>query len=347
MADPIPTGPREAEIITSEEMEEDRQRLRRLAEQLDWLVTEALHPCAAGLDTADTAGLLRAMNAEDATVSAAVGEVLPAVGEAVERIVSAFQGGGRLFYIGAGTSGRLGVLDASECPPTFGTEPELVKGVIAGGRRALVRSSEGLEDDGPRGWLDLRQAGARAGDVVVGITASTRTPYVVEALKQAREAGLTTIYLTCNPSGAPGVEADVTINPVVGPELVAGSTRLKAGTATKMVLNMLTTAAFVKMGKTYGNLMVDMRPVSDKLRARARRIVMLACGVDFDTADSALRGSREEVMTAILMLRGPMSADEAGRILEERDRGGGIRRLLGGRPPAYSESPEEPSGEEE
>lgn len=326
-------------------MNEDTQRLRLLAEQLDWLVTEALHPCTAQLDTMDTAELLRAMNAEDAAVSGAVEKVLGAVEEAVEQIVAVFRNGGGLFYIGAGTSGRLGVLDASECPPTFGVDPELVRGVIAGGRQALVRSSEGLEDEGRQGWLDLKEAGARAGDVVVGITASTRTPYVVEALKEARDAGLITIYLTCNPSGAPGVGADVTINPVVGPELVAGSTRLKAGTATKMILNMLTTAAFVKMGKTYGSLMVDLRPVSDKLRARARRIVMLACGVDFDSADAALRHASEEVMVAILMLRGPMTLEGARRALEGRRRQDGIRRLLSGRPPAYSETRQDLSGE--
>ena len=318
-------------------MDEDRQHLRRLAEQLDWLVTEALHPAAGQLDIMDTVSLLRAMNAEDAAVSGAVEKVLPAVEEAVERIVAALGRGGRLFYLGAGTSGRLGVLDASECPPTFGTDPDLVKGVIAGGRQALVRSSEGLEDEGHHGWLDLKEAGAGAGDVVVGITASTRTPYVVEALASARAAGLTTIYLTCNPHGAPGVEADVTINPVVGPELIAGSTRLKAGTATKMVLNMLTTATFVSMGKVYGNLMVDVRLVSDKLRARARRIVMLACGVDFDEADAALREADEEVKVAILVLQGPMTLEEARRAIEGRDRKVGIRQLLAGRPPAYTE----------
>lgn len=319
-------------------MDQDRQHLRQLADQLGWLVTEAIQPEALPLDIMETADLLMVMNNEDATVAEAVREVLPAIEEAVELIVAALRQGGRLFYIGAGTSGRLGVLDASECPPTFGIDPDLVKGIIAGGPPALLRSSEGLEDEGEQGWHDLHDAGAAEGDVVVGITASTRTPYVVEALRRAKAAGLKTVYFTCNPEGLPDVEADVAINPVVGPELVAGSTRLKAGTATKMVLNMLTTAAFVRLGKTYGRLMVDLRPVSDKLRARARRIVMLACDVDFDRADAVLREAEEEVMVAILMLRGGRVVEEAREELEGDGRLTGIRKLLGGRPPAYSES---------
>jgi N-acetylmuramic acid 6-phosphate etherase len=322
-------------------VDQDRQHLRKLAEQLDWLVTEALLPEALPLDTMETSELLRAMNSEDAAVADAVRVVLPAVEEAVELITAAMRQDGRLFYIGAGTSGRLGVLDASECPPTFGTDPDMIKGVIAGGPPALIRSSEGLEDDGEQGWRDLRDAGAAEGDVVVGITASTRTPYVVEALRSAKEAGLATIYFTCNPEGVPDVEADVTINPVVGPELVAGSTRLKAGTATKMVLNMLTTAAFVRLGKTYGGLMVDLRPVSDKLRARARRIVMLACDVDFDGADTALREAEDDVMAAILMLRGGRTVDLALKELEGEGRMKGLRELLDGQPPAYAESGDE------
>lgn len=314
---------------------EDRERLRELADRLERLVTEALNPASAELDTLDTTSLLKLINAEDATVAAVVEHVLPAVAEAVDLIVDAVRSGGRLFYLGAGTSGRLGVLDASECPPTFGSDPELVTGVIAGGQAALIRSSEGLEDDGGQGWRDLENAGAREGDVVVGITASTRTPYVVEGLSLARTAGLRTVYFTCNPDGAPGVEADVTINPVVGPEVLAGSTRMKAGTATKMVLNMLTTATFVRLGKTFGNLMIDLRPVSDKLRARARRIVMLACGVDFDEADSTLRETGEDVKAAILMLLGPMPAAEAKQKAAESDRP--LRDILGGRPPAHLE----------
>ena len=316
-------------------MNDDRERLRALSEQLDLLVTEALNPSSADLDILDINSLLRVINREDASVAGAVEKVLPAVAEAVTLIIGVFRSGGRLFYLGAGTSGRLGVLDASECPPTFGTEPEMVKGVIAGGEAALVRSSEGMEDDGERGWLDLEAAGAGSGDVVVGITASTRTPYVVAGLAEARRRGLATVYLTCNPEGAPGVNADVTINPVVGPEVVAGSTRMKAGTVTKLVLNMLTTGAFVSMGKTYGNLMVDLRPVSDKLRARARRIVMIACGVGFDEADDALRKTGEDTKAAILLIRGPMdreAAVEAASAAEAK-----LRDLLDGRPPAHQE----------
>ncbi len=316
-------------------MNDDRDRLRALADRLELLVTEALNPSSADLDTLGTTALLRIINAEDASVAAAAERVLPAIAEAVDLIVESFRAGGRLFYLGAGTSGRLGVLDASECPPTFGTDPTLVTGVIAGGEPALIRSSEGIEDDGPRGWADLEAAGARPGDVVVGITASTRTPYVVEGLSEAGRSGLTTIYLTCNPEGAPGIEVDVTINPVVGPEVVAGSTRMKAGTATKLILNMLSTATFARMGKTYGNLMVDLRPVSDKLRARARRIVMIACGVDFEEADEALRETGEATKAAILRIRGPMEpreAVEAAGVAEAR-----LRDLLKGRPPAHQE----------
>lgn len=312
---------------------EDRENLRTLSEQLDWLVTESLPDGAPHPDTLPTIDFLRVMNREDAGVAAAVEAVLPAVAEAVELIVSSFEHGGRLFYTGAGTSGRLGVLDASECPPTFGSDPSRVTGIIAGGRDALVRSSEGREDEREQGWRDLEEAGAERGDVVVGITASTRTPYVLGALESARAGGLATIYLTCNPHGAPGVEVDVAINPVTGPEILAGSTRLKSGTATKMILNMLTTAAFVKMGKVYGNLMVDVRPTSDKLRARARRIVMLACGVGFDEADGALRSAAEEVRIAILMLRGGLGVDEAQSLVDREGPGKGIRELLDGLPP--------------
>jgi len=313
---------------------EDREHLRTLAEQLNWLVTESLPREMPHPDMLDTLELVRLMNREDAGIAGAVEAVLPAVAEGIDLIASSFGQGGRLFYIGAGTSGRLGVLDASECPPTFGSDPSRVTGIIAGGRDALIRSSEGLEDDGERGWADLEDAGVGPGDVVVGITASTRTPYVLGALARARARGVGTIYLTCNPEGIPGVEADVTINPVVGPEIVAGSTRLKAGTATKMIVNMLTTATFVKRGKVYGNLMVDVRPVSDKLRARARRIVMLACGVEFDEADAALRSASDEVRIAILMLRGGLEEDEARSLVDRSGSGRGIRDLLDGLPPA-------------
>ncbi len=311
---------------------EDRERLRHLADHLEGLVTEALHPAASDLDTLDTPALLERMNSEDAGVTGAVAAVLPAVAAAVDRIVPVLAGGGRLFYLGAGTSGRLGVLDASECPPTFGVAPGTVTGIIAGGPSALVRSSEGMEDDGEAGWRDLEAAGAGSGDVVVGITASTRTPYVVTGLARAKQHGLTTIYLMCNARRETGVAADVTIAPVLGPELLAGSTRLKAGTATKMILNMLTTASFVRLGRTYGDLMVDLRPVSDKLRARARRIVMLACGVDFEAADEALRAVDERVKAAILSVRGGLSPEEAVAAAAS-DRG--VRELLGGIPPAH------------
>ncbi|MFO7768177.1 MAG: N-acetylmuramic acid 6-phosphate etherase [bacterium] len=314
---------------------DDVERIRRLAEELEGLVTEELHPAAGELDALTTRELVGLMNREDRRVPEAVGEVLDEVARAADLVAAALSSGGRLFYAGAGTSGRLGVLDASECPPTFGADPDRVVGVIAGGRGALVRSSEGLEDRSAAGWEDLEAAGASAGDVVVGITASTRTPYVLGALGGARKAGLNTVYLTCNPGGQQGVEADVTIHPVLGPEVIAGSTRLKAGTATKLILNMITTAAFVRKGHAYGNLMVDIRPVSDKLRARARRIVMLACGVGFEEADRALREADEEVKTAVVMLRNGTGPERAREALEAT--GGVLRQAVGGRPPAFIE----------
>jgi N-acetylmuramic acid 6-phosphate etherase len=272
------------------------------------------------------------MNDDDRQVAESIQQQLPRIEDAVIRIAEALSAGGRLFYLGAGTSGRLGVLDASECPPTFGTDPELVTGIIAGGDPALRRSSEGIEDAPEQGWLDLEAAGAGPGDVLVGITASTRTPYVVGALRRAREEGLVTVFLTCNPASVDDIDSDVTIQPVLGPEIVAGSTRLKAGTATKMILNMLSTAVFVRLGRSYGNLMVDIRPVSDKLRARARRIVMLAAGTSFDAADGALRSAGEEVRTAIVMLRAGLEAPEARTLLEST--GGDLRKALGGDGPA-------------
>lgn len=315
-------------------MNEDRERLRKLADQLDGLVTEALHPAAGDLDILPPAQILRLMNEGDRQVAESIRKQLPQIEDAVSRIVEVLSAGGRLFYLGAGTSGRLGVLDASECPPTFGTEPELVTAIIAGGDPALRRSSEGIEDAPGRGWLDLEAAGAGPGDVLVGITASRRTPYVVAALRRAREAGLLTVFLTCNPDPVDEIGADVTIQPVLGPEIVAGSTRLKAGTATKMILNMLSTAAFVCLGRSYGNLMVDIRPVSDKLRARARRIVMLAAGAGFDAADAALRSAGEEVRTAIVMLRAGLGAPEARTLLESA--GGDLRSVLEGAGPAFT-----------
>jgi len=314
---------------------DDVERMRRLTEELENLITEDPHPAAGELDALSTRGLVELMNREDARVAGAVAEVLDEVTRAAELAAEALADGGSLYYVGAGTSGRLGVLDASECPPTFGSDPGQVVGIIAGGPPALVRSSEGLEDRAAAGWEDLDRAGASAGDVVVGITASTRTPYVLGALEGARRAGLRTVYLTCNPGGQEGVEADVTIHPVLGPEVIAGSTRLKAGTATKLILNMITTAAFVRKGKAYGNLMVDIRPVSDKLRARARRIVMLACGVDFEESDRALREADEEVKTAVVMLRTGIGPEQARQAVKRT--GGDLREAVGGRPPAFTE----------
>jgi len=240
------------------------------------------------------------MNSEDEKVAAAVGAVADDIASAVELIVERLSAGGRLVYAGAGTSGRLGVLDAVECPPTFNTAPELVVGVMAGGPDALLRAVEGVEDSARAGRADMQQINLGNRDVVVGIAASGRTPYVIGALDYARETGAGTIAFSCNPEPRIQAHADLSIIPVVGPEVLSGSTRLKAGTATKMVLNMLTTAAMVRLGKTYSNLMVDLRATNLKLTERARRIVQILANCSSAEADELLQRSDGEVKTAIV-----------------------------------------------
>ena len=251
---------------------------------------------------------------------------LDAIAVAVERIAEALRKGHRLFYVGAGTSGRLGVLDAAECPPTFGTDPEMVQGIIAGGPVALTRAVEGAEDDAAAGRRDLEARGVGAGDVVVALSASGRTPYCLGALELAKEVGAFTVAVTCNPGSAMGAVADLAIEVVVGPEVLAGSTRMKAGTAQKMVLNMLSTAAMVRLGKCYGNLMVDVRPTNEKLVERARRIVMRVVGCDYETAAGLLERSGNQVKVAIVMGVTGLDAAAARQRLEEH--GGFVRRVL-------------------
>jgi N-acetylmuramic acid 6-phosphate etherase len=288
------------------------------------LVTEAVNQRTSNLDELDTLSLVTAINQEDKQVAGAVAKVLPQVAAAVDIIVDALKQGGRLFYVGAGTSGRLGVLDASECPPTYGVSPELVQGIIAGGYPALVRSSEGLEDSKEEARKDLRERGVRAGDVVVALAASGRTPYAIAALEEARAVGARAIAVTCNPGSPMEQIAEVTIAPVVGPEVVAGSTRMKAGTAQKMVLNMLSTATMVKLGKVYGNLMVDVRPTNEKLMERAKRIIMQAAGVDYETAGKALAESGNDVKVAVVMCLCGVDAGRARAALAET--GGFVRQ---------------------
>ncbi len=295
-------------------------------QSLQELATETRDPRSAQIDTLSTEGIIRLMNETDKTVAHAVEKEVGHIAAGVDLVVEAIRGGGRLFYVGAGTSGRLGVLDASECPPTFGIDPDLVQAVIAGGEKAITSAAEGAEDDPAAGAGDLAARGLKSQDVVVGIAASGRTPYVIGALEKARAMGCRTIAVTSN-SGSPiSALADVAITPVVGPEVIMGSTRLKAGTAQKMVLNMLTTAAMVRLGKVYGNLMVDMRPTNSKLMDRAIRMVSLATGCSRDEAKEVLEAAGRNVKVAVVMKLGRTSQMESGRLLDAA--GGYVRRAL-------------------
>lgn len=278
------------------------------------LVTEARNPATEHLDELPTLQMLELINSEDAKVAEAVRLELPSIARAVDEIAARFRRGGRLFYIGAGTSGRLGVLDASECPPTFSVPAELVQGLIAGGDRALRLSSEHSEDSPEDGARDLEQAGftrEQRPDVVVGIAASGRTPYVLGALAYAKKMGCLTVGLSCVPRSELALAADIAITPVVGPEVITGSTRMKAGTATKLVLNMLSTGVMVRTGATYGNLMVNVRPTNAKLVDRAQRIIAEAAGCTSEQAAELLHESGNDVKTAIVMARLHVSRTDA------------------------------------
>jgi N-acetylmuramic acid 6-phosphate etherase len=290
------------------------------------LVTEAANPSTTHLDAMDPLDMIRAMNAEDATVTAAVESTLPEVANAVQEIAKRLRRGGRLIYAGAGTSGRLGVLDASECPPTFNTPPTMVVGLIAGGREALTTSMEDAEDSTDAGRFDVQGLKVTETDTVVGITASGRTPYVLGAVAYAREQGALTVAVVCNKRTPLEKIAEITIAPIVGPEVISGSTRLKAGTAQKMVLNMLSTGAMVLLGKTYGNLMVDVQPKNTKLRRRAVRMVRQVTGLEEQSAENLLRETGD-VKTAIVAGRAGLSPTEARIRLAEH--GGNVRAALG------------------
>jgi len=265
------------------------------------LTTERPNPASRDIDRRTTLEIVDLINAEDAKVAPAVRKERRRIAKAVDLVARSFSAGGRLFYVGCGTSGRLGVLDASECPPTFGVPPSMVQGIIAGGRRALVRSSEGMEDheQGGAAAVDRRKVGPR--DTVVGIASCGMTPYVLGALARAREIGAATVFITCSPQVKREVTADVVICPVVGPEVITGSTRMKAGTATKLVLNTLTTGAMIRTGKIYGNLMVDLSAKSTKLRDRAERIIQTVTGISRRRARTLLENARGEARTAIVM----------------------------------------------
>ncbi|MDX2150523.1 MAG: N-acetylmuramic acid 6-phosphate etherase [Bryobacteraceae bacterium] len=282
---------------------------------LDQLLTEQRNPASAAIDSLDTASLLAVLNDEDRKVAEAVRVELPRIAAAVNAIVDALQAGGRLFYIGAGTSGRLGVLDASECPPTFDVPPELVQGIIAGGEKALSRATEASEDDPAAGAADLLARGFTPRDVLVGIAASGRTPYVLGAVAKARELGAVTAGISCTPNSELSRSVSFPIEPLPGPEVVTGSTRMKAGTATKLVLNMLSTAAMIRLGYVFGNLMVNVQPRNHKLVDRAHRIIAAACGVSPEEAARLLEASGRSVRVAIVMGRLSATREEAERRL--------------------------------
>ena len=271
------------------------------------------------IDTASVRDILEIINTEDHKVPIAVRQEIPYITQAVEIVVEAFRRGGRLFYVGAGTSGRLGILDASECPPTFGTPPELVQGLIAGGSLAVFRSQEGAEDIEENGARALQEVGAAPPDVVCGIAASRRTPYVVGAINYAREIGCKTLYITCNPRSEFNLDVDVAICPVVGPEVIMGSTRMKSGTAQKLVLNMITTASMVRLGKVYENMMVDLQMTSRKLVERSKRTVMTVTGLDYEAASRVLEEVGGHVKPALVMILAEVSAEEALQRLEQAD----------------------------
>lgn len=303
-----------------------------LMAELETLVSEARNPDTVEIDLMSSREILAAMNREDRKAPEAVEKVLPEIAQAVDRIVEAFRKGGRLIYMGAGTSGRLGVLDASECPPTFGVPPEMVVGLIAGGDHALRNPIEGAEDSPEEGRRDLERVKLEARDVVVGIAVSGRTPYVIGGLDYAKSVGATTVALSCNPDSTIARQAEIAISPVVGPEAVTGSTRLKSGTAQKLVLNMLTTASMIRIGKTYQNLMVDLSVSNKKLEARAIRIIVGVAGCSTEEAERLLVVAGDNVKLAILMALTGMDRPTAETALEKSD--GFLRRAAGIQPRA-------------
>ncbi|MEV0172875.1 N-acetylmuramic acid 6-phosphate etherase [Streptomyces sp. NPDC050803] len=299
---------------------------RDLRAELESLTTEAFRPELADIDRLPTLDIARLMNGEDTSVPAAVAARLPEIAAAIDAVAERMARGGRLLYAGAGTAGRLGVLDASECPPTFNTEPTQVVGLIAGGPEAMVTSVEGAEDSKELARADLDALALTPADTVVGVSASGRTPYAIGAVEHARALGALTIGLACNADSALAAAADHGIEIVVGPELLTGSTRLKSGTAQKLVLNMLSTITMIRLGKTYGNLMVDVRASNEKLRARSRRIVALATGADDEEIERALAATGGEVKNAILVVLAGVDGPTAARLLEES--GGHLRAAL-------------------
>ena len=299
---------------------------------LSRLTTERRNPASAHIDSCTTLEMVTIMQQEDSKIASAIKKILPEIARAIDATSQRLENGGRLFYLGAGTSGRPGIPDASECPPTYGTDPELVQGLIAGGIPAIFRAQEGAEDNPDLAVHDLKEHGFSAKDVLVGIAASGRTPYVIGGLKYARELGALTIALACSEHAEIAALADIALTPVTGPEVVTGSTRMKAGTAQKLVLNMLSTGTMIKLGKVYGNLMVDVKASNKKLEERAIRIVMEGSGCERTEAEKALKGADGHAKLAILMVVAGVSAGE-GKALLERTAGhlaAAIRLAAGG-----------------
>ena len=288
-----------------------------LLQTLSTLITEQRNPNSMHVDSLSALEIVQLMNEEDKQVPLAIEKCLPQIAQAVECIVAAFQQGGRLVYIGAGTSGRLGVLDASECPPTFGVSPEMVKGIIAGGEHALRHPIEGAEDSKAQAVIDLQTIQFSSKDVLVGIAASGRTPYVIGALEYAKSLGSVTVSIASNPNSAMANIVDIAIDTVVGPEVLTGSSRLKSGTAQKLVLNMLTTASMILMGKCYQNLMVDVQASNEKLKARAIRIVMQATDCDKALAEETLKQADQNAKLAIMMILSGLDRAQAEALLEK------------------------------
>ena len=298
-----------------------------LLQTLSTLITEQRNPNSMHVDSLSALEIVQLMNQEDKQVPLAIEKCLPQIAQAVECIVAAFQQGGRLVYIGAGTSGRLGVLDASECPPTFGVSPEMVKGIIAGGERALRHPIEGAEDSKEQAVIDLQTIQFSSKDVLVGIAASGRTPYVIGALEYAKSLGSATVSIASNPNSAMANIVDIAIDTVVGPEVLTGSSRLKSGTAQKLVLNMLTTASMILMGKCYQNLMVDVQASNEKLKARAIRIVMQATDCDKSLAEETLKQADQNAKLAIMMILSGLDRAQAEDLLEKHQ--GKLQLALG------------------
>jgi len=295
--------------------------------ELSKLTTEKRNPHSMDIDARSTEEILKIINDEDKTIPYAVEKELPYIAQAVELIVKSLKSSGRLLYFGAGTSGRLGVVDASECPPTFGTPYGMIEGYIAGGKEAMFRAQEGAEDYEENGAKDVLHAHVTNKDVVCGIAASRRTPYVIGAVKKAKKLGATTLYITCNPREDFDIkEVDVAICPYVGPEVIMGSTRMKSGTAQKLVLNMLTTTAMIRMGKVYENMMIDLQMTNKKLVERSKKIVMTITGVSYDEAAKCLQQADGHVKTAIVMIKAGVSADDARERLVKAD--GFVRQAI-------------------